>query len=891
MAAALAILPAAAPAEMELLERIAASDGLRISIKWTPRSIPEAVTADEPSPDPAAYQAESALIPLPWAAGAVDSGIVRAQEAWNLKPGGVAPGDVVAEAVVFGGVPALRLFLRPDRPLPAGEEFQLRLTVAAPRQTASASKPLRRLTHEEQRDLAPFFLTPPLHAVEARRRTSLPEAPAPLRVTYDQGDRLHSLAADGGATPTLQLIHHGTPLPWLERDGRVWFFAPYRHTLTDRQDAVFINSAPAPPAMATRPAFPTLAPEGQEVPQLQTERFREHLIYERSTPTTLGDRVVYYRLGRGQQRVTQLPITDRFTTSTAALAVENIGLTRQDASDPDHYAEYALQGNYGPERFSWDGAAEATHGLDAVASPLPDGTQAGLAFHHRIPVVSGGPTSDFQNLKAVTVTWTGHPRLRADGRRTLTIAQAPDGQPRRATIGGLPPGTAAAEWAVLDVTDPTSPVLLQNPSIFTSLDGAPALEVEIGATTTVLHVERWAAAPAPLQPAPTVGLPDATGHFVAGVVVCPAPLQPAIGPLLDHHGGDYVLLDPQAAYDAYNGGQQSPDAIRSAVRDIFDAAEDHPAFPAILLVGHGTFDQRNHLGFGTATDLPFFVEPSVDTGFTIESSVDAPYAYLWGGDELPDAAVGRLPAKSAGELETMVARIIAHAGAAPALQSNARPALFAYDNDPGIVGDGARWAAFLEDSPSAYEELVLANGTDGVAEKADLLSRLESPATSPAFLTYSGHGSNTLWANEQLLSTADLPGITTDGRWPVIATFTCLNGYYAFPGSSVRCFGEAWLLGPQETGAPANIAPTGVDFYSLQREFMEGFFEQWSEDNRPLTIGRMFHRAQLRFALDFPELGVTWRNYLLFGDPGTPVPIGKIPPAGLPREEWRLLSQ
>src|SRR5690606_23734713 len=72
----------------------------------------------------------------------------------------------------------------------------------------------------------------------------------------------------------------------------------------------------------------------------------------------------------------------------------------------------------------------------------------GLLIQHSVPMDSPGDgTLDLQNLNLVTVTWTGYPRIGADGRCELQFSSA--GTPRLATIGGFPAGTTAADVVLL----------------------------------------------------------------------------------------------------------------------------------------------------------------------------------------------------------------------------------------------------------------------------------------------------------------------------------------------------------------------------------------------------------------------------------------------------------
>ena len=72
----------------------------------------------------------------------------------------------------------------------------------------------------------------------------------------------------------------------------------------------------------------------------------------------------------------------------------------------------------------------------------------------------------------------------------------------------------------------------------------------------------------------------------------------------------------------------------------------------LLLVGDGTYDPRNYLGFGANDLVPVKL---VDTAVAETASDD--WFADFDGDGLSEMAVGRLPAGTAAEASAMVAKI------------------------------------------------------------------------------------------------------------------------------------------------------------------------------------------------------------------------------------------
>lgn len=728
---------------------------------------------------------------------------------------------------------------------------------------------------------------------EGKSVPTLPAPPAPARAVYTVGDRILTLSqADLPTINNTRLIHHGVTLPVGGQVGSShWFYAPRRVTLTDDSDSVFVeaSSATPSPAMSSRSALPGLTPLGVEVAQTRSRLYADNLIYERATPLPLRERFVYYRILSGQSRQTSFQVEDKLTTSTVTLRVKLMGFNTTPGTSPDHYAQLSVVGYaFSSNLVGWTGrteldfqftAREFSSGGDKSIAPNRKGTVgATITLDHSVPSPPGAPPIDIQNLESVLLRWNGKPRLNAAGTCTLELPAA--ASPRLATIAGFPPGTTAADVLLLDISDPNSPVRLLAPSIFTDESGTIGIEFEAPTQASTFYAHHVNTLPAPLALQTCPILPALTAGTLRGIYVREPALAASLAPLLQNRGAGYIELDPHAAYVAYNGGQESPDAIRQALADMVASAPLRVPLPSITLVGHGTFDPRNYLTLKSGAQVPTFIDESVDTGFTIENCIDFPYGLLEGNDDLQDALVGRLPVKTSAELDVIVARILAHDTITSALTNVARPALFIND-DEDVTADVGLWPTYWTPTGRPYVQIDLPDTSDGSAERLAIRNALEAAPSGPALVLYSGHGNTTFWAGELLLQATDLPTIDTQNKWPFVLTFTCLNGNYAVPGAATRTLGEAWLL-TADRGAIADLAPCSVDFYDAQRIFAIRAMEQISlpQAQRPQTVGEMVTRARINFEISNPDDDVTNHLYLLFGDPLSHLTIDP-PPAGM----------
>jgi hypothetical protein len=795
--------------------------------------------------------------------------------------------------IAAGTITGLQLLVEPTHPSPPVAHLVVR--VQGPPMDP-AKRPEKPLHIAARRLLQGNFLNGPQVAsidwpAPDAPKSALPTPPGSHRVTWRHGNEivaveLAPLAIGPDDLHVLRLDHHGTALPIGGVLGdKLWFYAPRRITDFARTDSAFLDPAAAQPSgpIATRPAFQTLAPQGTEVALTQTRRFERNLRYERFLPLPVGHRFLWHAVQRPATSTIPatatiaLPIHDALTTATVQLRPLLRGANATPPHDPDHFADFILAGTPLP-RTTWTGQTWHEPLLEVALDPLP--ATGPWLLEHRVangtPVLATGV--DGQRLDSVELTWTGYPRIGPEGRHRLELPASP--QPRRITIGGLPPGTTPADLALLDVTQPHQPVriTLEAQHLFAIGGGATALEFEAPADQSVYHLQLLASHAAPLfaGAAELLPAPLPPQRELHGIFVRPPAHAPALEPLAALRGSGRLLhLDPQAAYNAYSGGQESPEAIRQTLAALLEAHPNRLPFPSVLLVGHATLDPRDEMGLLEFPQVPCFIEESVLTEFgRMENPIDYPYAMLQGDDLLPDVMLGRLPARTTADVQLAVQRIRAHHALAPALSQIDRPGVFIADQDNNFRADQSVWAARWHHTGNSTILIKRPDYTTQTAAQQAIREAIESPPGGAAFVMYNGHGFNDTWWNSTVMSPARVRATDTENRWPIVATFTCLNGYYAFPGNTVLTLAEAWLFSTASgtlRGAVANIAPCSVDFYLEQRYFALAVLDSIAQDAklRPDTIGGIMLQAQTSYITDFPSLGRTLREYILFGDPLT----------------------
>jgi hypothetical protein len=242
--------------------------------------------------------------------------------------------------------------------------------------------------------------------------------------------------------------------------------------------------------------------------------------------------------------------------------------------------------------------------------------------------------------------------------------------------------------------------------------------------------------------------------------------------------------------------------------------------------------------------------------------------YLWtasdpwfgavhGEDILPDVAIGRLPAASVNEVETLVHKILAYE---TGVADPGAPIVLIADN-PDVAGD---FAANADD--------LAATVLSGREVQKIYLSELGTAPTRSAIadafdggasmMSYIGHGAIRLWASENVFNVSSVDSLSPQAHQPLLFTMNCLNGYFHFPyydSLSER------LLKADGKGIIAAFSPTGLSLDAPAHRFHQALMDEVANRAHE-RLGDAILAGQAAYADTgaFPEL---LSIYHLLGDP------------------------
>lgn len=519
--------------------------------------------------------------------------------------------------------------------------------------------------------------------------------------------------------------------------------------------------------------------------------------------------------------------------------------------DPDHRLVLRVNGQEAGS-VAWDGKGRYTAVFDLPQGLLQEG-------ENLVTLLAPGDTGAAADITFLDRFELEYPRrLVAEGDR---LAFTSPGGPHH--LQGF-----SGPVRIFDVTDPEAALRVEPEDeqglLFTGQAGRHYLVV--GPQGSLRPV--WVAAPSLL---PNLELRFNGADYVA---IGPPDLLAALQPLLDwrrSQGLAVASIPLQAVYDQFNGGMVEPQAIRRFMQ--VAAANWNPAPRFLLLVGDATYDPRGYLAPDEANRLPAFLIP---TTFGGETASDFGFAHLsgpvWPPQDAnlplqPDLAVGRIPARSPGQVTALVEKILAYEGPPAAGESTStewrrRVLAISDPQDPSFDYDAQN---FLNLFPAGFTTDLLSLAPGDPQANQQIRARLNQ---GDLLVAYFGHGSINMWGKDRLFSSEDVAGLANAGRLPVVLNLTCLTGLFSHPRAESLAETLLWQPG---SGAVAVLAPTSLtlanDQSFLSRELVESLLA-----DPEARLGEALLAARRQVPAVSPGSRDVLYTFLLFGDPALKLP-------------------
>jgi hypothetical protein len=472
-------------------------------------------------------------------------------------------------------------------------------------------------------------------------------------------------------------------------------------------------------------------------------------------------------------------------------------------------------------------------------------------------------------------------------------------------------GFDASDVQILDVTDPANvqqitgdtpeqsyviylPVMLAGPIAVSQQTNTGNQTIRFGDDVTAPRRYLVAAPSGFLSPRQiTQDTPSDLQHVAQSadyILITHHDFQAQAQRLADYRSGQgmrTVVVDVQDIYDEFNGGLMSAEAIH----DFLAYAYEHWPAPApqyVLLLGDGTYDMRHYLPDTAPTYIPPYLA-FIDT-LLGEVASDNRFVTLSGDDNMPDMNIGRMPANTLAEAETMISKTIAYE-TQPAPGDWNRNVLFVTDDLEGGGGDFYALSDELADGyadppantikflPAPYLPAKIyagrtcdqSNPAVSVECKQQIVDALEGPGA--LILNYIGHATKTYWAAERLMDQAAVESLHNEGKWPITLSMSCVDGFFQEPRIGAQSFAEANVRA--QGGSVASWSATSLGLANPHQLLEKGLFLALFHD-RVTTLGAATTAAK-RYLIDHAPQETHYLEavdaYMLFGDPALRVEL------------------
>ena len=355
-----------------------------------------------------------------------------------------------------------------------------------------------------------------------------------------------------------------------------------------------------------------------------------------------------------------------------------------------------------------------------------------------------------------------------------------------------------------------------------------------------------------------------------------------------HHRSEGLtvhVVTTQQVYNEFSSGAQDAIAIRSLMKMFYERATNNEEMPDyLLLVGDASYDLKNRLNGNTnyvvSYQSPNFLQPVFSyisddfLGLLDDSEGTWPNTSI--NPEKLDIAVGRLPVKTVDEASGVVEKIKVY-NTSNTQADWRNKIMFVGDDEDGVthMSQANQLARAIEiRHPDMEVEKVFldafqqesTSGGDRYPEVNRAISR--GVQDGVLLVNYTGHGGETGWAGERILSIEDITSWDTKSNMPVFMTATCEFSRFDDPFRTSA--GELVLLN-SKGGGVALLTTTRLVYsspnFTLNRAFYDFVFLRNSEGNFK-RLGDVFRETKNANAASSNS-----RNFSLLGDPALRIAI------------------
>ena len=362
------------------------------------------------------------------------------------------------------------------------------------------------------------------------------------------------------------------------------------------------------------------------------------------------------------------------------------------------------------------------------------------------------------------------------------------------------------------------------------------------------------------------------------IIISPQQFGNHINPYLEFHrqkGNTPLLVNVEDIYDCFNYGIKDFAALKRFFQYRYYYAPG-PRLRYALLVGETSdyVGAPNELPPQGQDDLVPTYGVGMNAGEGIHS--DIPYTTICGDDDIPDFGLGRFPASTTQDVDTMIRKAMTYDQNLSLGQWRTTHA-FVTDDEPEF----ARIAlSIMELFPKYFQVNRIFQQDYPYSDLIMLWQRKTSPKARERLLetinngaltiNYLGHGGPNLWTSERLFHISDISLLVNKEKMFFLTASTCDTSWLDYPVPPVKkSLGELFVLAPNG-GAIAVYGPTTgaspSDHQVLMHMFYEGILEKGL-----LNFSEAMIYSKIGFNCERQNKNVM-NQFILLGDPSLSFP-------------------
>lgn len=368
------------------------------------------------------------------------------------------------------------------------------------------------------------------------------------------------------------------------------------------------------------------------------------------------------------------------------------------------------------------------------------------------------------------------------------------------------------------------------------------------------------------------------------IIVCGASIQKSAETLASFRRSndklEVVVATKEKIYNEFSSGKQDITAIRDFVKFLYDQNPSKVKY--LLLLGDASYDfkRRSQVvndevkniyipSYQSKESLHPILSYASDDYFGFMEPEEGDWDENGANTHTLDIGVGRLPAKTRVEAEDVVNKIINYQNTSKIGDWRSTITFVADNGDNNLhQNDAEDFSQLIEQLSPTYRSqkiyldnyplLSLAEGQRSPQAKNTLFQALQNGSL---IVNYNGHGAETGWTEEQILTISDIDQLSNLKTLPVMLTATCQFGRYDDPN---QVSGAELAVLSNKGGAIALLTTTRPVYqstnYLINEAFYKNVFPKATQATQRLgDIVKVTKNASI--------VGVVNRNFSLLGDP------------------------